>query len=294
MEGVKSHGKLLDAPNQLIDQIYFSGTTLSCGVHFCPQKCHQLFDHSKMQCEYVMHDQCPKGHKRSWRCHKPPPKACTRCDEEAKREQDEKQKALEMQEKRAREDTEHRAHMARLDAMLELERQRAKDAQTSQEREAAIRQKEQDIEKAKAFADEKSHRSPQPQPHPANINVIARDEKHSQPQSAPTHPNSDKPVRAPSLSEPKTHKGRDKRTSPAKEEWEIQKRMENATNDKIDAVMDMVGLEEVKLQILKIKAKIDASVRQNSDMKDDRLNVAFLGNPGTGMFSSRSQQCRIS
>lgn len=275
--------------------MYFSGTILSCGVHFCPQKCHQLFDHSKMQCEYVMHDQCPKGHKKSWRCHQPPPKVCTRCDEEAKREQHEKQKALEMQEKRAREDAEHRAYMAKLDAMLELERQRAKDAQTSQERQAAIRQKEQDIDKAKAFADEKSSRSlqPQPQPHPADINVVDRNAKHSQPHSAPTHPNSDKPVRGPGLSEPKTHKKRDKRASAAKREWEDQKRMENATNDTIDAVMDMVGLEEVKLQILKIKAKIDASVRQNSDMKEDRLNVAFLGNPGTGMFSSWSQQWRI-
>ena len=241
-----------------------------------------------------MHDQCPKGHKKSWRCHKAPPKACTRCEEEAKRDQDEKQKALELQEKRAREDTEHRAHMAKLDAMLGLERQRTKDAQTSQEREAAIRQKEQDIEKARALADEKRHRSQQPQPHPADISVVDRNAKQSQPQSAPTHPNSDKPVRAPSLAEPKTHKRRDKRASPAKEEWEDQKKIENATNDTIDVVMDMVGLEEVKLQILKIKAKIDASVRQNSDMKEDRLNVAFLGNPGTGMFSSRSQQWRIS
>ena len=247
-----------------------------------------------MQCEYVLHDQCPKGHKKSWRCHKSPPKVCTRCEEEAKRDQDEKQKALEMQEKRAREDTEHRAHMAKLEAMLGLERQRTKDAQTSQEREAAIRQKEQDIEKARALADEKSHRSPQPQPHPADNNVIDRNAKHFSPQSAPIHPNSDKPVRAPGLAEPKTHKKPVKRASPAKEEWEDQKRTENATNDTIDVVMDMVGLEEVKLQILKIKAKIDASVRQNSDMKEDRLNVAFLGNPGTGMFSSRPQQWRIS
>ena len=65
--------------------------------------------------------------------------------------------------------------------------------------------------------------------------------------------------------------------------------MENASNDAIDAVMDMVGLEEVKSQILKIKAKIDATVRQSSDMKEDRLNVAFLGNPGTGMLDSRPQ-----
>lgn len=235
-----------------------------------------------MQCEYILHDQCPKGHKKSWKCHRPPPKACTKCDEDAKRDQDEKQKALEMQEKRARKDTEHRAYMAKLDAMLDLERQRLKDAQTSHERGAAIRQKEQDIEKAKALADEIGHESPQPPPQPANTSPADHNVKPSQATS--NRSNSDKPFRAPELAKPKTDEGSVRRESPAKEEWEDQKRLENATNDAIDAVMDMVGLEQVKLQILKIKAKIDTSVRQNSDMKEDRLNVAFLGNPGTGML----------
>ena len=245
-----------------------------------------------MQCEYVLHDQCSKGHKIEWKCHKPPPKACTRCDEDAKRDQDEKQKALEMQEKRARKDTEHRAYMAKLDAMLDLQRQRMKDSQTSHEREAAIRQKEKDIEKARALADEKCLGSPQPQPQPADVSAANRDVKP--PPSTSNRPNSDKSVRAPDSAEPKIHKGLARRESPAKEEWEDQKKVENATNGTIDAVMDMVGLEEVKLQILKIKAKIDASVRQNSDMKEDRLNVAFLGNPGTGMLGPQPQHGRIS
>ena len=89
---------------------------------------------------------------------------------------------------------------------------------------------------------------------------------------------------APVLAEPKIHEGRARRESPAKAEWESQKQMENASNDAIDSVIDMVGLEGVKLQILGIKAKIDASIRQNSNMKEDRLNVAFLGNPGTGIL----------
>lgn len=233
-----------------------------------------------MQCEHILRDQCPKGHNKSWKCHKPPPKACTRCDEDAKRDQDEKQKALEMQEKRARKDTEHRAYMAKLDAMLDNERQRMKDAQTSHEREVAIRQKEQDIEKARALADEQFQQSSQPLLQIADSSVADRDVKPSR--STSNRPSSDKAVRAPECAGPKLRKGRTRVESPAKEEWEDQKKVENATNGAIDAVMDMVGLEEVKLQILKIKAKIDASVRQNSDIKEDRLNVAFLGNPGTG------------
>ena len=234
-----------------------------------------------MQCEYILHDQCPKGHKKSWKCHKPPPKTCARCEEDGKRAQEKKQRELERQEERDREANKHTAYMAKLDAMLDVERQRMKDAQTSNERRAAIRQKEQDIEKARAMADEKIHPSPQPQPQPADIIAALPHVKPTQATSA--QPNSDKLVQAPKLAEPKTRERWARRESPAKEEWEGQKKTENASNDAIDSVMEMVGLDEVKLQILKIKAKIDISVRQNSDMKEDRLNVAFLGNPGTGM-----------
>lgn len=234
-----------------------------------------------MQCEYVLHDQCPKGHKKSWECHKPPPKVCNRCEEDAKRRQDELQKALKIQEKRDRDAKEHLAYMAKLDAMLDNERQRMKDAQTSRERLAAVRQKEKDIEKTRAMADESNLPSPQPQPHSADISAADPNVKLTR--NTSTHYNSNKPVLGPELAEPKTPEGQARRKSPAKEEWEGQKRLDNASNEAIESVMDMVGLEEVKVQILRIKAKIDACVRQNSDMKDDRLNVAFLGNPGTGM-----------
>ena len=232
-----------------------------------------------MLCEYVLHDQCPKGHKRSWECHRPPPKVCIKCEEDAKRRQDEQQRALKMQEKRDRDAKDHLARMSKLDDMLESERQRTKDAQASRERTAAIRQKEQDLEKIRALADESDCLPAQPQMQAAPISAADRS-IHAQ---TSTHPISNNPLLAPDLAKPKAHERQTRRESSAKEEWENQKRLDNASNDAIDSVMDMVGLEEVKLQILRIKAKIDACVRQNSDMKDDRLNVAFLGNPGTGM-----------
>lgn len=265
----------------VINQSRLSGTTLNCGIHLCPRKCHQLFDHSKMQCEFVLHDQCPRGHKKSWKCHNPPPNACTRCDEDAKRRQDEKQKALKKDEKRAREDHEYSARIAKLDEILDAERQRLKDTQTSHERGAAILQKTKDIDKIRALADGKDYPSTHLQQQSADISAAGHSIKPAPVIS--THTNNDKLVADPELAEPRTHEGAAKGKSPAKEAWEYQKKTENANNNAIDSVMDMVGLEEVKLQILKIKAKVDLSVRQSSDMKEDRLNVAFLGNPGTGM-----------
>jgi autophagy-related protein 11 len=70
--------------------------------------------------------------------------------------------------------------------------------------------------------------------------------------------------------------------SPSEVEWERQKRVENASNDAIDALMKLTGLEQVKEKILDIKAKIETLARQGIDMKKERLGMVMLGNPGTG------------
>jgi hypothetical protein len=54
--------------------------------------------------------------------------------------------------------------------------------------------------------------------------------------------------------------------------------------------MEMIGLEDVKSQVLRIKAKVDTSVRQDTDLKKERLGLVLLGNPGTGMLLVRSRE----
>jgi len=70
--------------------------------------------------------------------------------------------------------------------------------------------------------------------------------------------------------------------SPSESEWDRQKRVDNASNGAIDSLMKMTGLEEVKAQVLKIKARADTALRQNTNMKDERYGIVLLGNPGTG------------
>ena len=72
-------------------------------------------------------------------------------------------------------------------------------------------------------------------------------------------------------------------SSPSKTEWQRQKDQENAQNPAIDAIMEMIGLEDVKEKILRIKAKVETAMRQNTDLKKERLGLVLLGNPGTGM-----------
>ncbi|KAI4276042.1 MAG: hypothetical protein L6R38_005763, partial [Xanthoria sp. 2 TBL-2021] len=77
-------------------------------------------------------------------------------------------------------------------------------------------------------------------------------------------------------------KGDQPETSQAKPDWEYQKRFENADNEHLDALMEMIGLESVKQQVLTIKTKIDTSIRHGVNVKDERFGAALLGNPGTG------------
>ena len=72
----------------------------------------------------------------------------------------------------------------------------------------------------------------------------------------------------------------------AAEQWELQKTYENASNDHIDALMKMIGLESVKKQVLDVEDKIDTSLRQSASLEKERFGVLLLGNPGTGTFST--------
>lgn len=71
-------------------------------------------------------------------------------------------------------------------------------------------------------------------------------------------------------------------------EWQRQKDVEGASSAAIDTVMGMIGLEEVKRQMLRIKDKIEVTQRQGTSLNDERFNIVLLGNPGTGMLKPSS------
>lgn len=269
---------ILDRLEILLHQADFdSGTMLNCGIHTCPQRCHQLFDHSKMNCESVLKDKCAKGHVKSWKCHTKAPLSCHRCERDAKDLQLKQQKALEDQERREKADREHAKKMAQLNEELDRKKQIQRDAQLANERNLAIQQKENDIAAATPSMPQK--------PNPQQENPeISRDLVHT----APSRSNFDHDISArhaqpanPSLRKSSCTK----RVSAAKNDWQRQKDVEGANNDAIDSIMEMIGLEDVKSQILRIKDKIDVGLRQNTILKGERFSVVFQGNPGTGLFS---------
>jgi DNA replication protein DnaC len=216
-----------------------------------------------MNCEVIIYTNCPAGHPLKARCGAPP-KSCSKCEADLKHA--EKQRELAHK---------HDLRVAELDAQLQSERDVIRAAQLSEEREKALRQKEIDLRHAREAASNVNSQDPTEAPPPTLLGAAVSTLKGTViPQKLqPTATTPSAPA------DPRSAKGR----------WEHQKRTAKAQNESIDAIMDMIGLEEVKDQVMSIKDKIDVATRQSTDLRKERFNIAMLGNPGTGQpkFSDR-------
>ncbi|KAI0076548.1 P-loop containing nucleoside triphosphate hydrolase protein [Panus rudis PR-1116 ss-1] len=276
------------------------GVMLSCNVHRCPSKCHQLSDHSKMQCSVPMYTPCPNGHQQRWLCHTGIPLVCATCDREAKLTEKQRAQDFARQQKRDAEQREHDRKLAEIDAQIQRYRDSLRDEQLAEERKQALEQKVKDLRAAAEFVTKaKTQAKTQYQAVSSNSSVsLATSSVQPNPPSSPQSP-----IASPGTTSsknnaagptqmghketlPKSEKSKSQsiivQTSRSKIEWQKQKMMEGAVNEAIDDIMAMTGLEEVKQQVLKIKAKVDTTQRQNASLKGERFNISMLGNPGTG------------
>ncbi|CAK5268430.1 unnamed protein product [Mycena citricolor] len=252
------------------------GTMLNCGQHTCPSKCHQLADHSKMECKAILNDKCAKSHPLSWKCFQKRPITCVKCDREAKLAEERQKRDFELQRKRDEEQARYVQELAEIDAQMAIKKQEMQDARAAEERARVIAQKKKDLEGFKAST--ATVISTTPPPAASHVQT-----------TSPTAPLS---PRAPVITlQPSADSAGETKTtshkveipvSDANLEWQRQKDFEGARNDSIDSIMEMIGLEDVKSTVLDIKAKIDTSVRQNISLRTERFNTTLLGNPGTG------------
>ncbi|KKZ62783.1 hypothetical protein EMCG_02894 [[Emmonsia] crescens] len=241
------------------------GVTLNCGIHPCPSRCHQLYDHSRMPCKHLVQYTCPKGHIRHWKCHLNQPQTCTTCDREDKQRQKETEDQLSRQRQRDLELAQHSAAMEKLDEQIRQTKEEKKDARLAEERVQALEQKKRDLEAA--------------------LNSVGAGRTScSLNQPRTKAPSSSSEVNKKSLRNPERIEDANQasRMSPSEKEWERQKLVENAKNDSLDELMNMTGLEDVKSQFLMLKSKIEIVERQGTDLKHERFGIVLLGNPGTG------------
>lgn len=262
----------------------FSDAILKCGLHKCTSSCHQLLNHSNIICRTVLTQKCNNGHNQRWHCHVGVPRVCPKCEHDKKEAAKRTQRALEEKLKRDEMIQKHLKEVAKVEEEIERINQGIKDARLDSEQKTILAQKQIDLAAAKERANGIQN-LPQKEP-----TVISHDD-HSNSRKLPVK-NSSKTLPATTTSTPGEHlKLREcikiaieHKESPSKIEWQRQKDQENARNPAIDEIMRMIGLEDVKAQILRIKAKVETSIRQGTDVRKERLGLVLLGNPGTGIF----------
>jgi hypothetical protein len=252
---------------------------LSCGLHPCPQHCHQLFDHSKMACERVVEFKCSKNHMQRCKCHQSQLSTCYECKLDDERRQKQRELDLELQNKRDQAQTSHVVEMAALDRQIQKVREEEAEKRTAIKRTQALEQKRRDLKVAQLRVE-----TPRPIDTAENVTLCALDNKASLASTATKKAEVLKPNRTDDRESVDCQIITDA-CSKSEAEWERQKRVDGASNEAIDSLMGLTGLEDVKSKILSIKAKIETAGRQGSDMKKERLGMLMLGNPGTGKGS---------
>jgi DNA repair exonuclease SbcCD ATPase subunit len=230
-----------------------------------------------MQCEEILFDQCPQGHDRRWKCHSGVPSVCRDCEQEVKRAKKKQEREFAAQQKRQTEQKAHEERLARLDDELRKRTSELQDIAAAKDREAAIRQKEADLadlttrlqKDTQKILSVKSANSKTPPPPSAVGKATTRVA------SSPIHVNA---VPVTSIT------GTPDKHANCRDEWENQKTVNGDYNPPLDDIMNLVGLENVKRKILKIYNKLEILKKQNANLQKERLSVAMLGNPGTGIL----------
>lgn len=256
---------------------------LKCGLHKCSSSCHQLFDHSKILCKYPLTQKCTKGHNQSWLCHAGPLLACQKCENDRKQAEKRAQKDLDAKKRQAEKIQKHNKEIEKIEDEIQRLTQSMKDARLDSEQAAILAQKQKDLEAVKERANKKQ-KSPLLSPLGISDNKnhapkteVSRKASQPSPSTAKSNP-SRHPILREHIKAAVSHN-----ESPSQKEWQRQKDQENANNPAIDKIMEMIGLEDVKSQVLRIKAKVETSIRQGTDLKQERIGLVLLGNPGTGM-----------
>src|SRR5258708_5041834 len=136
MVSLSSMGAYLQEPNFF--DLLVSEQTLNCGIHPCPSKCHQLVDHSKLKCEARVVTECVNNHPVHKECHdKYSLVNCPTCKRQKRQAEDAA--------RRAAEQAAHEEKMAELDARLAAKRLASQGQKVAQERDAALKRKQQDV-----------------------------------------------------------------------------------------------------------------------------------------------------
>ncbi|KAL2843942.1 P-loop containing nucleoside triphosphate hydrolase protein [Aspergillus pseudoustus] len=246
------------------------GTRLNCGVHDCPQRCHQLSDHSKMQCQAATDWTCPRKHKQTTPCYQRQGR-CRRCDGEDREAARRRQRDMELDAKGQAKQQAYAQQLAQVQDEIAHERRLQQETQDEEEQRHVLQQFADDLARMKVRGTAERTRGSSPgAPTPGQTvqnpqSVLDQSKNNGQAASEATT--------GPSVVQA---------LSSAEQDWVYQKQYEGAQSKELDQLIGMIGLESIKVKFLDIKSQVDAAIRQNVVFKADRFGSVLLGNPGTG------------
>jgi len=221
-----------------------------------------------------MQDICPQNHKITWECWKQSV-PCGKCEAEARKREAQRQRDHKLDLQRQANERAYAQKLIELDEEIAHERRVQKEHADQLDRERVLQQRRKDLADARAATRKVTIiKNPDSEMPAGTENRTRKADTPMEEKSASPSDDSDRG---------EEQKDEQPETSQAKAEWDYQKMFENADNEHLDALMEMIGLESVKEQVLTIKTKIDTCIRQGANIKDERFGAALLGNPGTGM-----------
>ena len=212
----------------------------------------------------------------TWECWKQSV-SCGRCEAEARKREAQRQRDHKLDLQRQANERAYVQRLTELDVEIAHERRLQKEQNDQLDRDRVLLQRKKDLADARDATKKVTAMKSQDlerdnvTDHRAQTAEISKEGK-------PASPSRDSGLRN------EQERDGEPKISEAKLDWEYQKKFENADNEHLDALMEMIGLESVKQQIIAIKTKVDTCIRQGVKFEDERFGVALLGNPGTGMI----------
>lgn len=243
-EAARSHGKTSLKRHEL-NTDRTSGKMLSCGFHPCPQRCHQLQDHSKMECKVIVSFTCTNKHTTTRKCHEKTAAHCRKCEAEVRAREKKRQRDHKLDEERQAKQRAYAAQLAEIEAEIEHRKRVLRDQAEDNNRQQSLDQKKQDLRnlqgkiirpaKQQASSSSPPTSSAKKSRNTATPQQDGTASKAAKGQSPGATANSEHTASSQSESES------DWDDSKAKDEWEWQKMYEGAENEALDSLVPMIG-----------------------------------------------------
>lgn len=220
-----------------------SGKMLGCGLHTCPDRCHQLQDHSKMRCLAIISSKCANSHTVTRKCYDKAAGSCKKCESEARAREKKRQRDYKLDKERETKRQAYAAQLAEMEDQLEHQKRLLKDQCIERDQQQVLAQKKQDLQNLKKMTEKQSRDQ---KSLTAEITQAVKD-KLAPPDDhvATSSLSGGKTQSHPDSSAGHEEKQPDLDKSNAKDDWEWQKRYEGALNDALDSLMSMIGLSTI-------------------------------------------------